>query len=539
MNLTYDYVIVGAGPAGLQMGYYLEKAKKRYIILEKAPCAGDFFSKYPRQRTLISINKVHTGYDDPEINLRWDWNSLLCDEELLFKQFSKKYFPSADCMVDYLKAFADKFNLNVKYNVEINNTSKKNGIFSLKDQNDEVITCQYLLMATGVFKPYIPDIKGIENVTENYSNASKDPEDYAGDRVLILGKGNSGFEMANSMVDTASVIHLASRNNLNLAWKTHYVGHLRAINNNILDTYMLKSQNALISANIDRIEKTSDGKFKVTFSYNNVEEVEVLYYERVILATGFKFDDRIFDESCQPELCIDDRFPRQTSAWESTNISNLYFMGVLMHMRDFKKKQSGFIHGFRYNIKSLYHILEERNHELPVPYEECFMAPDDLTDLIINKVNKTSALWQQTGFMADAIVLDEDGVAQYYDAMPVDYLMERFAAQESYLIITLEFGQKFFDEASDIFSMDRVHKSDYENAHLSKFLHPIVREYSKGELIAEHHIIEDFESVWTEEVHVAPLKRFLGSILVQTELNYTDQVPVFDRKQALANRRVA
>lgn len=522
MNLTYDYVIVGAGPAGLQMGYYLEKAKKRYIILEKAPDAGDFFSRYPRQRTLISINKVHTGCDDPEINLRWDWNSLLCDEELLFKQFSKKYFPSADCMVDYLKAFADKFNLNVKYNVEIKNTSKKDGIFSLKDQNDEVITCQYLLMATGVFKPYIPDIKGIENVTENYSNASKDPEDYAGDRVLILGKGNSGFEIANSMVDTASVIHLASRNNLNLAWKTHYVGHLRAINNNILDTYMLKSQNALISANIDSIEKTSDGKFKVTFSYNNVEEVEVLYYERVILATGFKFDNCIFDESCKPELCIDDRFPKQTSAWESTNISNLYFMGVLMHMRDFKKKQSGFIHGFRYNIKSLYHILEERNHELPVPYEECFMAPNDLADLIIKKVNKTSALWQQTGFMADAIVLDEYRAAQYYDAMPVDYLMERFADQESYLIITLEFGQKFFDEASDIFSMDRVHKNDYKNAHLSKFLHPIVREYSKGELIAEHHIIEDFESVWTEEVHVAPLKCFLESILVQTELSYTD-----------------
>ena len=519
-NLTYDYVIVGAGPAGLQMGYYLEKAKKRYVILERAPCAGNFFSRYPRQRTLISINKVHTGCDDPKVNLRWDWNSLLCDEELLFKQFSKKYFPSADCMVDYLKEFANKFNLNVKYNVEVKNIGKEDGVFSVKDQNDKVITCQYLLMATGVFKPYVPAIKGIENVTENYSNASKDPEDYAGDRVLILGKGNSGFEVANSMVDTAAVIHLASRNNLNLAWKTHYVGHLRAINNNILDTYMLKSQNALISANIDSIEKTPDDKFKVTFSYSNVEEVEVLYYERVILTTGFKFDNSVFDEGCRPELCIDDRFPKQTSAWESTNVPNLYFMGVLMHMRDFKKKQSGFIHGFRYNIKSLYHILEERNHALPVPYEECPSIPSDLTDLIIKKVNKTSALWQQTGFMADAVVLDEEReVAQYYDAMPVDYLMEQLADEESYLTITLEFGQKFFDEARDIFSMSRVNKNDYENAHLSKFLHPIVRMYSKGELIAEHHIIEDFESVWTEEVHVAPLRRFLESVLTEAVLS--------------------
>src|SRR5437868_9337593 len=102
----FDYLIIGAGPAGLQLGYFLEKASRNYLILEAGTDAGTFFKKFPRHRTLISNNKVYTGGDDAERNLRWDWNSLLCDNrELLFKNYSKEYFPPADEMVRYLRDF--------------------------------------------------------------------------------------------------------------------------------------------------------------------------------------------------------------------------------------------------------------------------------------------------------------------------------------------------------------------------------------------------------------------------------------------------
>ena len=77
----YDYLIIGAGPAGLQMGYFLEKAQRSYLILEAGATPGTFFTKFPRHRKLISINKVYTGFDDVELHLRWDWNSLLSDDE--------------------------------------------------------------------------------------------------------------------------------------------------------------------------------------------------------------------------------------------------------------------------------------------------------------------------------------------------------------------------------------------------------------------------------------------------------------------------
>ena len=71
-----DCLVVGAGPAGLQLGHHLASAGRDYLILEAGAAPGTFFTTYPRHRQLISINKVHTGTDDPELNLRMDWRSV-------------------------------------------------------------------------------------------------------------------------------------------------------------------------------------------------------------------------------------------------------------------------------------------------------------------------------------------------------------------------------------------------------------------------------------------------------------------------------
>src|SRR5437773_7666947 len=100
---SHAYVILGAGPGGLQLGYFLAQAGHDYVILEAADGPGAFFETFPRHRRLLSINKVHTGYDDPEMNLRWDWNSLLGDGGgPLFKDVSRSYFPNADELREYL-----------------------------------------------------------------------------------------------------------------------------------------------------------------------------------------------------------------------------------------------------------------------------------------------------------------------------------------------------------------------------------------------------------------------------------------------------
>lgn len=515
----HDYLVIGAGPAGLQLGYYLQKSGSDYVILESGKSPGTFFKKYPRHRKLISINKRYTGYDDPEINLRWDWNSLLSDnEQLLFKNYSKKYFPDADSLVNYLDDFASECDLNIEYDVKITNISKDKQ-FILTDQYGKIYSCKHLIIATGCSKLYLPEIPGID-LAEPYTNVSVKPDEFENQSVLIIGKGNSAFETADNLIDTAAMIHVCSPNPISMAWKTKYVGHLRAVNNNFLDTYQLKSQNLILNAHIDNIRKNDRGKFIVTVSYTHANgEVEELEFDRVIACTGFRFDDSIFDDSCKPNLTINNRFPEQTSAWESTNIKNLFFAGILMHMRDFKEKQSGFIHGFRYNIKALHQIFERRFHHKEWQHQSLELIPQVFTNEILKRVNRSSALWQQTGFLCDVIFVSEDKQrGKYCHEVPKDYLLDSDLGKHNhYYTISLEFGHEYLDAYPDPFAIERVHKDDIHNAEQSPSLHPIIRRYCQGKLVAEHHVIEDIASEWKEDVHIQPLLKFMTEQLTHSQ----------------------
>ncbi|MCG6136562.1 MAG: NAD(P)-binding domain-containing protein [Nostoc sp. LLA-1] len=509
-----DYLIIGAGPAGLQLGYFLEQSNRNYLILEAGDTPGTYFKDFPRHKKLISINKVYTGYENPEINLRWDWNSLLSDsEEMKFKNYSRQYFPHTDDLVRYLGDFASHFKLKIQYNCQVSNIAKSDK-FIVVDSNDNVYSADRLIIATGFSQLYLPPIPGIELV-DKYTNVSINPEDFANQKVLIIGKGNSGFETADNLVATAALIHIASPNPISLAWKTRYVGHLRAVNNNLLDTYQLKSQNLILDATITKIERQNN-KFVVSVIYTHANgEEEDLVYDRVIACTGFRFDDSIFDESCKPQLTINNRFPEQTSSWESTNIKDLYFAGVLMHMRDYKKKQSGFIHGFRYNIQALYQILASKYHHQELLFQVVDCTPDKLTDSIIKRINISSGLWQQTGFLCDLLVINaDDKIAKYYEDIPTDYVHDSdLGKHEHYYTITLEFGLDIINASPDLFAIERVHKDDVNNAAQSPSLHPIIRRYSGSTLICEHHVIEDIASEWVEDVHVQPLLEFLQNQL--------------------------
>jgi cation diffusion facilitator CzcD-associated flavoprotein CzcO len=243
-----DYLIIGAGPAGLQLGYYLEKNKRDYLILERWYKPGKFFDVFPRHRFLISINKVHTGKDNPEVKLRYDWNSLLSDsDELRFTKYSEDYFPHPDLLVKYLEDYANYYKLRIQYNTTVTTVSKPDSDFLVSDAEGNTYTSKRLVVATGFTKLYEPDFPGWE-LCDTYFNQSVDPQDYVNQRVLIVGKGNTAFETAENLTVAAAVIHVLSPHSVKMAWQTHYVGNLRAINNNFLDTYQLKSQNTVIDA---------------------------------------------------------------------------------------------------------------------------------------------------------------------------------------------------------------------------------------------------------------------------------------------------
>ncbi|MGH3242581.1 MAG: NAD(P)-binding domain-containing protein [Spirillospora sp.] len=514
-NQILDCLVIGAGPAGLQLGYLLKKSGRRYLILETGSTPGTFFQTFPRHRTLISNNKKHTGTDDPELNLRMDWNSLLTDDpELLFTRYSDRYFPPADEMVRYLADFAERCDLDIAYGTRAATITRDDaGLFQVVDESGELYRAERLVIASGFARPNIPPIPGIETA-DLYGDHSTDPADYTDKRVLILGKGNSAFETAENLIETAAVIHVAGPHSVKLAWRTHFVGHLRATNNNFLDTYQLKSQNAILDGEVRRIERQADGGYLATVGFTRVDEVtKDIPYDHVIVCTGFALDASVFGEGARPELTINGRFPLLTPAYESVNVPGLHFAGTLTQSRDFKHGTSGFIHGFRYGTRALHRILEHRHHGTQWPGQALTTDPKELAAAVLARVNRSSALWQQFGVLADMIVLDGSGGARYLEEVPVDYrdAPVSTAGPGGFFTITLDYGPDHDKIDPFDVTVARIAQSDSGNAHEGHYLHPIVRHHRDGEVTAVHHVTENLENEWTsEDVHAEPLRAFFA-----------------------------
>ncbi|MDW3224871.1 MAG: NAD(P)-binding domain-containing protein [Paracoccaceae bacterium] len=487
---TRDVCVIGSGPAGLQAGYYFQKKGMDFVILERGSEVCSFFRKFPRHRQFISINKVHTGLSKPETRLRYDWNSLLNDEGLLFKNWSRKYFPSADDFVDYAEAFAAQMKDHILCDSSVVEITKTDGVFALRCADGTTHHARNVIVATGVSQPWDPGIEGFELV-DNYFDFDPSPEQFENERVLILGKGNSAFETADSLVEHAAAIHVMSPNPVRFAWQTHFVGHLRAVNNNFLDTYQLKSQNAVIDAKAVKIEREG-GVYTVTAEMRAAEDHQiVLTYDRVIACTGFRFDADIFAEEIRPELRHFDKFPEMTAEWESVDVPGLFFAGTIMQSRDYRKTMSGFVHGFRHNVKCLAEFIAGRVQGTAYPSTQIPMEVELLPGAIIDRISTCSGVFLQPGFLCDVILIDGERPGRSYQDVPVEWVQTQASIRDhEYLIVTLEYG----DFGDDTMHVKRAHNvfGDTPDA----FIHPVIRHFRSGVQLGEVHLADHLDADW-------------------------------------------
>jgi thioredoxin reductase len=490
-------LVIGAGPAGVQMGYFLKKEKIDYLILEKGDKTCQFFRTYPRHRKLISINKKY-NVGNEKLAMRYDWNSLLSEENKpLFTDITDEYFPNAQLLAEYVEDFANYHEINIKHNSGVEHISKnEQGIFKVKVKDSNITYyAPIVVTASGFGEPFRPNIKGIEFV-DDYADTTIEGDYYKNKKVAIIGKGNSAFEFAKGIFNYADTIILISPNPLREASQTHYVGSVRATNNLSFEAYQLKSKNFLMNSEIRLIEKNKENpnKFNIYFPFTDEEKYEEAHVvDHVINATGFKMTTSFYDESIKPKMRNCTKLPVLDHTFQSVNVENLYVIGCLMHGCDYKRGTSGFVHGFRHNIKFLYRHLMEKHFDRPLAYTKCKNV-DEMCDIFQEESLHSQELFLQIRTLCDVAVIRKNEI-MYYKGILQDYVKhEDFKKEQDDIVIImyLDYG-KFFENTTN-----HPRPAKIEEGYTSSYLHPqyFVYKYDnkKLNLVSKFEIIEEIDN---------------------------------------------
>ncbi len=137
----YDVVIIGAGQAGLAIGYFLTQQKRRFVILDAAAEIGDAWRH--RYDSLVLFTPA--------------WFSGL--PGLPFPA-PPDHFPTREEVVAYLRQYAKKFELPLHLNSKVVSARPSGGRYELVTGTASYLANQ-MVVATGPFQePFVPPIAG-------------------------------------------------------------------------------------------------------------------------------------------------------------------------------------------------------------------------------------------------------------------------------------------------------------------------------------------------------------------------------------------
>ena len=211
---TYDVVVVGSGPGGLQSAYCLGRVGiSRYAVFSKDDSPGGMFRRFPVFERLISWTKPRAPFEhDTREYERYDHNSLLGDEpghRGLVPSFMDRTFdlPAREEMEAGLRSYVDRTGIAIRYGCVLESVARDGDELVLSTSDGEY-RCRAAIFALGVTEPWRPELEGVD-LARHYADTGR-VADYDGKSVVIIGKRNSGFEVAQGLLPWARQITLVS-----------------------------------------------------------------------------------------------------------------------------------------------------------------------------------------------------------------------------------------------------------------------------------------------------------------------------------------
>jgi len=430
---SHPVVVVGSGPGGLQVSAELSALGVRHAVISADPAPGGMFRRWPHFQRLLSWTKPHVTDDptDPRAE-RADWNSLLTElpqARSLQRGFmdGSSSFPSRPEMEANLVAFADRASIDVRYDSAWESTRRVEDAdgarFVLVTRGGEY-RARHVVLAVGVAEPWMPATPGIE-LAGSYAQVQP-AEAYRGQRVLIIGKQNSGFELANGLLPWARSIALVSPSPVSLSVVTRTLVGVRARYLQPFEDAMLGGGVTILDASLERIQRTVDGALAVHLQRADRAQALVAEVDSVIAATGFQTPLRDLP-SMGLAVAGQSRLPVQTSWWESATLPGIHFAGTITQgarglRRHGVPANSGAVHGSRYNARLLARHLARQLGMQPAPPP--VLAPDAATDLVARELTTSAELFHQRGYLARVLTVDASGGLRDEGTQPLTHFLD-------------------------------------------------------------------------------------------------------------------
>jgi cation diffusion facilitator CzcD-associated flavoprotein CzcO len=186
-------IIIGAGPAGLASAAVMGALGLNTTVLEKADAVGPVWRRH-YDRLHLHTDRGHSGL--PGMAMPRNYPT----------------YPSRGQVVEYLESYAAQFRIQPAFNTTVLKIARHGSQWRV-NTNKAAVSAPVVVVATGWADfPYRPVWPGSGTFQGNliHSSEYRNPSLYVGKRVLVVGFGNSGGEialdLANAGIDTTLAV---------------------------------------------------------------------------------------------------------------------------------------------------------------------------------------------------------------------------------------------------------------------------------------------------------------------------------------------
>jgi putative flavoprotein involved in K+ transport len=187
--MLYDTIVIGAGQAGLAVGYHLQRAGLRFVILEAGAQPG---GSWPSYYDSLTLNTPARYSALPGLALRGD----------------PEHYPVRDELAAYLREYAAFFGMPIVPSTHVRQVERVDGRFHVLAGDRTIYAARTLVAATGTFgRPYRPAIATLSEYRGQVLHTAeyRRPVPFRGQRVLVVGGGNGAVRIAIELATVARV----------------------------------------------------------------------------------------------------------------------------------------------------------------------------------------------------------------------------------------------------------------------------------------------------------------------------------------------